>query len=153
MQHSFIWLQFWDNKTSICRRKWRHIIPIKSVKYTSKLLDIPKFFRQKCYCSTLSLRNSQLKTGIDMSSMHVMWAKDYKGDIFKLLRSPGINSASLCSPLRRYDNPIPTRFLAFIDSYKILAQRMRPKGAKSRWLCVRDRTNCLLTCYGHKIYK
>jgi hypothetical protein len=40
--------------------------------------------------------------------------------IFKLLRSPGIdskeiNSASLCSLAGRCDNPIPTRFLAPID--------------------------------------
>ncbi len=29
----------------------------------------------------------------------------------KLLRSPGIKSASICSLAGRYDNPIPTRFL------------------------------------------
>jgi hypothetical protein len=34
----------------------------------------------------------------------------------------GINSASLCSLAGRYDNPIPTRFLAPIDCSKILAQ-------------------------------
>ncbi len=43
--------------------------------------------------------------------------------IFKLLRSPGINSASLCNPAGRYDNPTPTRFLAPIDSSKIPAQK------------------------------
>jgi hypothetical protein len=30
-----------------------------------------------------------------------------------------INSISLCSPVDRYDNPIPTRFLAHIDCLKI----------------------------------
>jgi hypothetical protein len=35
--------------------------------------------------------------------------------------SPGIDSASLCSLAARYDNAIPTRFLAPIDCYKITA--------------------------------
>jgi hypothetical protein len=34
----------------------------------------------------------------------------------------GMNSASLCSLAGRYDNPIPTRFLAPIDCFKIPAQ-------------------------------
>ncbi len=37
-------------------------------------------------------------------------------------RFQGINSASLCSPAGRYDNPIPTRFLAPIECLKIPAQ-------------------------------
>ncbi len=41
---------------------------------------------------------------------------------FKLLRSLGIDSASLCCLAGRYDNPIPTRFLATIDCSKIPAQ-------------------------------
>ncbi len=36
-------------------------------------------------------------------------------------RFQGNNSASLCSPAGRYDNPIPTRFLAAIESLKIPA--------------------------------
>jgi hypothetical protein len=32
--------------------------------------------------------------------------------ILKILRSPGIDSASLCSLESRYDNPIPSRFLS-----------------------------------------
>ncbi len=40
---------------------------------------------------------------------------------FKVVRSPGINSASLCTLAGRYDNPIPTPFLAPIDSFKIPA--------------------------------
>ena len=40
---------------------------------------------------------------------------------FKLLRISGIDSASLRSQAGRYDNPIPTRFLAPIDSLKIPA--------------------------------
>ncbi len=45
--------------------------------------------------------------------------------IFKLLRSPGINFKEsillvyVCSLAGRYDNPIPIRFLAPIDSSKI----------------------------------
>ncbi len=35
----------------------------------------------------------------------------FRDSIFKLLWSPGIDSASLCSLAGRYDNPIPTRFL------------------------------------------
>jgi hypothetical protein len=34
----------------------------------------------------------------------------------------GINSASICSLAGRYDNRIPTRFLALIDCLKIPAQ-------------------------------
>jgi hypothetical protein len=37
-------------------------------------------------------------------------------------RFQGINSASLCSLAGRYDNPIPPRCLAPIDSLKIPAQ-------------------------------
>ncbi len=36
-----------------------------------------------------------------------------------------MNSASLCSLAGRYDNPIPTRFLAPIDCLKIPAQYFR----------------------------
>ncbi len=39
----------------------------------------------------------------------------------KLLRSQGIDSASLCSPAGLYDNFIPTRFLAPTDCSKIPA--------------------------------
>jgi hypothetical protein len=42
--------------------------------------------------------------------------------IFKLLRSPGIDSASLCSPAVRYEKSIITRFLAPINCFKISAQ-------------------------------
>jgi hypothetical protein len=42
-------------------------------------------------------------------------------DTFKLLISPGIVSATLCSLVGRYDKPIPTQFLAPIDCSKILA--------------------------------
>ncbi len=37
----------------------------------------------------------------------------------------GINSASLCSLVGRYDNHIPTHFLAPIDSLKIPAQELK----------------------------
>jgi hypothetical protein len=37
-------------------------------------------------------------------------------------RFQGMNSASLCSLVGRYDNPIPPRFLAPIDCLKIPAQ-------------------------------
>jgi hypothetical protein len=43
------------------------------------------------------------------------------GGTFKLIRSPGIDSASLCSPADRYDNPIPIRSLSPIDCFKIPA--------------------------------
>jgi hypothetical protein len=39
--------------------------------------------------------------------------------IFKLLRSQGIDSASLSNLGGRYDNPIPIQFLAPIDCSKI----------------------------------
>jgi hypothetical protein len=49
--------------------------------------------------------------GSGMSYEHLRGFLYWDG-IFKLLSSPGIDSASLCSPAGRYDNPIPTRFLA-----------------------------------------
>ncbi len=33
----------------------------------------------------------------------------------------GLNSASICSPAGRYDNPIPTQFIALIECLKIPA--------------------------------
>ncbi len=62
---------------------------------------------------------------------YVAWA-----GIFKLLWSPGIDSASLCSLAGRYDNPIPTRFLAPKDCSKIPAQ--------TAVMCPDDGFKCLL---------
>jgi hypothetical protein len=45
--------------------------------------------------------------------------------IFKLLRSSGIDSASLCNLASRYDSLILTRFLAPIDCSKIPAQSLK----------------------------
>jgi hypothetical protein len=45
----------------------------------------------------------------------------FRARIFKVLRSPRTNSASICSLAGRYDNPIPTRFLAPLDCLKIPA--------------------------------
>jgi hypothetical protein len=42
--------------------------------------------------------------------------------ICKLLRSPGIDFVSVLSLVGRYDNPIPTQFLASIDCSTIPAQ-------------------------------
>jgi hypothetical protein len=44
-------------------------------------------------------------------------------------RFQGMNSASLCSLAGRYNNPIPTRFLASIDCLKIPAQHRVSKTA------------------------
>ncbi len=46
-------------------------------------------------------------------------------------RFQGMKSASLCSLAGRYDNPIPPRFLAHIDSLKIPALLARPSAAFS----------------------
>jgi hypothetical protein len=43
-------------------------------------------------------------------------------------RFQGMNSASLCRLTGRYDNPIPTRFLAPIDCLKIPALMKNPSG-------------------------
>ncbi len=51
-------------------------------------------------------------------------------------RFQGIKSASPCSLVGRYDNPIPTRFLVPIDFLKIPAQSRKLKsryGAKNRF--------------------
>jgi hypothetical protein len=60
------------------------------------------------------------------------WRKDHdSGRCVKLLRSPGIDSASLCFLAGRYDNPIPTRFLAPLAFSKIPAQNDKKwKGGK-----------------------
>jgi len=55
----------------------------------------------------------------------------YKDGVFKLLKSPGIDSkapdsASLCSLAGRYDNPIPIRFLEPRDCSKIPARYSTP---------------------------
>jgi hypothetical protein len=47
--------------------------------------------------------------------------------IFKLFRSPRINSVSLCSLAGPYDNPIIFRFLAVKDCLKIQAQTRHQK--------------------------
>ncbi len=44
---------------------------------------------------------------------------EHRDGIFTLLRSPGIDSTSLYNQADRYDNPIPTRFLAPVDYSKI----------------------------------
>ncbi len=43
--------------------------------------------------------------------------------LFKLLRSPGIDSTSRCSLAGLYDNPIPTRFLAPTKCLKLQHRR------------------------------
>jgi hypothetical protein len=72
---------------------------------------------QLLYCTSVELMLGVLKSfriGV------LIWA-----GIFKLLWSPGIDSTEsippACSPAGRYENPIPTRFLASIDYLKIPA--------------------------------
>ncbi len=43
--------------------------------------------------------------------LYPSWNNFLQHGVFKLLRSPGIDSASLCSMIGRYVNHIPTRFL------------------------------------------
>ncbi len=54
---------------------------------------------------------------------HTGWCskRGYRARIFKLLKSPRIDSKKSIPPAGRYDNPIPTRFLAPIDCLKIPA--------------------------------
>jgi hypothetical protein len=54
--------------------------------------------------------------------------RSFRDGIFKLLRIPGIDSASPCSLAGRYNNPIPTRFLAPIDCSKIPTQTSKTGG-------------------------
>ncbi len=49
-------------------------------------------------------------------------ARQARDGILKLFRSPGIDSARLHRLASRYDNPLPTRFLAPKDCSKIPAQ-------------------------------
>ncbi len=61
--------------------------------------------------------------------LDMWWLMSTDNEFLNILRSPRIdfkesrnNSASLCSLAGRYDNPIPTQFLAPMDSLKIPAQ-------------------------------
>jgi hypothetical protein len=63
-------------------------------------------------------------------------------------RFQGINYASLCSLAGRYDNPIPTRFLAPVDCLKIpalLLELLAPwiPDESSRWGNLYDCLDCL----------
>jgi hypothetical protein len=63
----------------------------------------------------------------DISNQKYCTAFRYQSPYFYTFMEPrnrfqGINSASLCSLAGRYDNPIPTRFLAPIECLKIPAQ-------------------------------
>jgi hypothetical protein len=63
--------------------------------------------------------------------MKRFWPHPYSEPVFLTFMEPrnrfqGINSTSLCSLPGRYDNPIPTRFLAPIDCLKIPAQSHSP---------------------------
>ncbi len=65
------------------------------------------------------------KKSLPINLIHSFILKGTWARIFKLLRSPRIdsNSAKLCrNRVVVYDNPIPTRFLAPIDCLKIRAQ-------------------------------
>jgi hypothetical protein len=54
-----------------------------------------------------------------------LWLLPTRDGIFKLLRGPGIDYASLFSLTGRYDNSIPARFPAPIDCSQIPAHRAR----------------------------
>ncbi len=67
--------------------------------------------------------NKKLKYTLGMPLRTIPWKRNQlKAGIFKRLRSPGIDSASLFSPAGRYCKPIPTWFLAPIDCSTIPAQ-------------------------------
>jgi hypothetical protein len=57
-------------------------------------------------------------------------------------RFQGMNSASLCSLAGRYDNPIPPRFIAPIDSSKIPAQIIYQARAFKAFTTPRASTSC-----------
>jgi hypothetical protein len=59
--------------------------------------------------------------GSGMSYEHLRGFLYWDG-IFKLLSSPGIDSATLCSQVAGYGKPIPTRCQTLIDCSKIPAQ-------------------------------
>jgi hypothetical protein len=85
-----------------------------------------------------------------------------RGGIFKLLRSPGIDTKESIPPANvawagRYDNPIPTRFLVSINCYKIPAQvaACHREERKTRSGVDRAETGSVLpvsTCELHKSY-
>jgi hypothetical protein len=53
-------------------------------------------------------------------------------------RFQGINSANLCSLADRYDNPIPTRFLAPIDCFKIPAQGVESDKQRRKYTILKE---------------
>jgi hypothetical protein len=67
-----------------------------------------------------------------------------------------MNSASLCSLAGRYDNPIPTRFLAPIDCLKIPAQGMKNPGRNDQGRIGQGRIVMLSVrhrCHGRKDFQ
>jgi hypothetical protein len=68
--------------------------------------------------STVCLIEFSFRVRVSISSVQRRYFKTFKEP---KNRFQGIHSASLCSPVSRYDNPIPTRFLALIDCSKIPA--------------------------------
>jgi hypothetical protein len=74
-----------------------------------------------CVCIYLPYRNVALLDRAVITNLTRKTRGKNFDSILKLLRSPGIDS-SLCSLAGRYDNPIPTHFLALIiDCSKIPA--------------------------------
>jgi hypothetical protein len=101
----------WRKCTKIWKLENPQDIPRKLVKNTSGRLKLSKFMYSGQNPGSIppsSVYTSSYTRCLKLCSDH--WAR-----IFKLLRSPGIDSASLCIPPGGYYNPIPTWFLAHRD--------------------------------------
>jgi hypothetical protein len=86
-------------------------------------LTIPRLFVSPLTSTQIhAVRRKQEANIRGGESFHVVFIYLSIDGIFKLLRSPGIDSKK-CSLAGRYNNPIPTRFLARIDCPKTPAQK------------------------------
>ncbi len=102
-----------------------------------RLILKSKKILKNCICVFLSLLISGLTSCIvpfSLYSKYTIKGQSLNFLTFKEHRNPiqGINSASLCGLAGRYENPIPTCFLAPRDCLKITAQSSHKNGLLER---------------------
>jgi hypothetical protein len=101
---------------------WTNCCP-STFSLTSPSLPLPKLNVHAVYTDRVWLGGGGV---LNCVVEHILQEFYTQSPYFKTFMEPrnrfkGMNSASLCSLVGRYDNPIPPRFIAPIDSLKIPA--------------------------------